>query len=552
MSTAATPSTSAWCIFGSSATRPSRRPSTTVSSHSGRERSSRRDISRADELGELGSPPGAGSAARRTCQPRSKPSSSTQTGFVKPAGRCSAGAGGSAGSGAAGPRRARGRRRSSGPARPRRRAAPPTAMLTGPCSAASDERSAGERASAIAGRAYPRPGVWRMRIARRARFATPPTRAGVGSACRAEPIDRPSRAAAARRSGRRAARGSRATWPSPRRAARLSSAAVRRLDAAVRGSVAVPGRSTYAAARRVYQLAGPLPRPLAVVTVRDSADAAGAHALGGARGRRARRALRRALLHPPVRRDRRRRGRPLALRSVQLDRGAGEVEVGGGAQLVDVARALAAQGGLVPSGSCPSVGIGGVTLGGGMGLAGRRLGLTCDRLVAATIITPDGRRRRVDAAPTRTCSGRCAAAAAASGSSPRCACACTARGRPRGRSCPCLGARRRRARALAALAPHAPRALTSILTLTAGAPPRVTVIAQHFGSEAELRRLLAPLTRIDGARLSSGVAGTLALARRWAGCLDGPLAACHTRGTRPGGSSNAPRSPHRRSTCTGR
>ena len=85
------------------------------------------------------------------------------------------------------------------------------------------------------------------------------------------------------------------------------------------------------------------------------------------------------------------------LRSVQLDRGAGEVEVGGGAQLIDVARALAAQGGLLPSGSCPSVGIGGVTLGGGMGLAGRRLGLTCDRLVAATIITPDGRRRRVDA-----------------------------------------------------------------------------------------------------------------------------------------------------------
>jgi hypothetical protein len=85
------------------------------------------------------------------------------------------------------------------------------------------------------------------------------------------------------------------------------------------------------------------------------------------------------------------------------------------------------------------------------------------------------------------------------------------------------------------LAPTAPRALTAILTLAAGAPPRVTVIAQHFGSEAELRRLLAPLARIDGAQLSTGVDGLLGLARRWAGCLDGPQAACHTRGTRPGG-----------------
>ena len=44
---AAIPSTSAWCIFGSSATRSSGSPSITCSSHSGRVRSSRWDISRA-------------------------------------------------------------------------------------------------------------------------------------------------------------------------------------------------------------------------------------------------------------------------------------------------------------------------------------------------------------------------------------------------------------------------------------------------------------------------------------------------------------------------
>lgn len=317
---------------------------------------------------------------------------------------------------------------------------------------------------------------------------------------------------------------------------RLSSAAVRRLDAAVRGTVAVPGRATYAAARRVYQLAGPLPRPLAVVGVRDSADA---QALMAWAAREDVALVARSGGHSYIRQSGG-TGAVVAdlsrLRSVQLDRGAGEVEVGGGAQLIDVARALAAQGALLPSGSCPSVGLGGVTLGGGMGLAGRRLGLTCDRLVAATIVTPDGRRRRVDARSDEDLFWALRGGGGSFGivTSLRLRVHRAARAAWAFVSVPWPHADDALAR-WQRLAPHAPRALTSILTLTAGAPPRVTVIAQHFGSEAELRRLLAPLAAIDGARLSSGVAGTLALARRWAGCLDGPLAACHTSGTRPGG-----------------
>ena len=107
MSTAATPSTSAWCIFASSATRsPPATPSTTVSSHSGRERSRRRDSSWPTSSASSSGPPGAGRATRRTCQPRSNWSSSIQTGFVTP-GAATAGAGGSAGSGAGAGRRAR-------------------------------------------------------------------------------------------------------------------------------------------------------------------------------------------------------------------------------------------------------------------------------------------------------------------------------------------------------------------------------------------------------------------------------------------------------------
>jgi FAD/FMN-containing dehydrogenase len=317
---------------------------------------------------------------------------------------------------------------------------------------------------------------------------------------------------------------------------RLPATAVRRLDAAVRGTVAVPGRATYASARRVYQLAGPLPRPLAVVQVRDSADV---QALLRWAAREDAGVVARSGGHSYIRQSGG-TGAVVAdlsrLRAVSLDRGSGEVEVGGGVQLIDLNRALAARGALVPSGSCPSVGIGGVTLGGGMGLSARRLGLTCDRLVAATIVTADGRRRRVDARSDEDLFWALRGGGGSFGvvTSLRFSVHRASRAAWAFMSFPWARADDALAR-WQALAPDAPRALTSILTLSAGSPPRVTVIAQHFGTEADLRRLLAPLARIDGARLSTGVDDLLGLARRWAGCLDGPLAACHTQGTRPGG-----------------
>ena len=70
-SIAATPSTSAWCILARARRVPPARPSTTVISHSGRERSRRREISCPTPPSSSG-PPVAGSAARRTCQRASK------------------------------------------------------------------------------------------------------------------------------------------------------------------------------------------------------------------------------------------------------------------------------------------------------------------------------------------------------------------------------------------------------------------------------------------------------------------------------------------------
>jgi hypothetical protein len=72
-------------------------------------------------------------------------------------------------------------------------------------------------------------------------------------------------------------------------------------------------------------------------------------------------------------------------------RSEGTATVGAGATLIDVAAGLAPSGRVVPGGTCGSVGIAGLTLGGGQGVTGRRFGLTCDRLRAATVVTADGR-----------------------------------------------------------------------------------------------------------------------------------------------------------------
>lgn len=71
--------------------------------------------------------------------------------------------------------------------------------------------------------------------------------------------------------------------------------------------------------------------------------------------------------------------------------------VGAGSKLIDVYRALAAKGTTIPAGSCPTVGVSGLTLGGGQGVTSRAYGLTCDSLTRATLITADGKQLVADA-----------------------------------------------------------------------------------------------------------------------------------------------------------
>ncbi len=78
----------------------------------------------------------------------------------------------------------------------------------------------------------------------------------------------------------------------------------------------------------------------------------------------------------------------------------GRATVGAGARLIDVYSALGARGVGLPGGSCPTVGIAGLTLGGGQGVLGRARGLTCDRLTSVSLITADGVARTLDPGDT--------------------------------------------------------------------------------------------------------------------------------------------------------
>jgi FAD/FMN-containing dehydrogenase len=224
------------------------------------------------------------------------------------------------------------------------------------------------------------------------------------------------------------------------------------------------------------------------------------------------------------------------LRHVVLDRRTGVATIGAGAALIDVYATLNRAGATVPAGSCPSVGVGGHALGGGMGLAGRAFGLASDNLVGAQLVTADGRLRSVDRH-----------------SDPDLLWALRGGGGGNFGVVTELRFRVHRipasaswfivswpwASASSALnawlgwAPHARDQLTSVFHLQTG--PSVFVAGQYIGPARGLDDLLSPLKTVAGVRVSSGTQDYFGLMVRWAGCLGRPVSSCHTAGTHPGG-----------------
>ena len=64
--------------------------------------------------------------------------------------------------------------------------------------------------------------------------------------------------------------------------------------------------------------------------------------------------------------------------------------VGAGTRLIDFYNGLAAKGRAVPGGSCATVGIAGLALGGGIGVTARAYGLTCDSIESVQIVMWNG------------------------------------------------------------------------------------------------------------------------------------------------------------------
>jgi FAD/FMN-containing dehydrogenase len=227
------------------------------------------------------------------------------------------------------------------------------------------------------------------------------------------------------------------------------------------------------------------------------------------------------------------------LNAIKVDKLAGTATVGAGAQLIDVYAGLAKAGATVPAGSCPSVGVSGVTLGGGFGLAARHFGLTADSLIAASIVTADGQLRAVT---ERTDADLLWALRGGGGGNFGVVTEFTFRVYPLPAaaayfnvSWPWSSA----GEAIAAWqswAPHATDKLTSILHLNSGSVPSIAANGQYLGPSGALPALLRSLLAVPGANLTSQVEMPyLRLQLLLAGCTGQSVAACHTMGAAPGG-----------------
>jgi FAD/FMN-containing dehydrogenase len=184
---------------------------------------------------------------------------------------------------------------------------------------------------------------------------------------------------------------------------------------------------------------------------------------------------------------------------------------GAGTRLIDFYNALAAKGRAVPGGSCGTVGIAGLTLGGGIGVTARAFGLTCDSLESVQIVLADGSVVNATSSPQEH-SDLFWASQGGGGGNFGVVTSFTFKTTPAPSPChffltwPWSQA----ARVIAAWqswAPHAPDALWSNMHLSAtpgGHTPSISVGGTYLGSQIGAQNLLSQLYAKVGSHPASG------------------------------------------------
>jgi FAD/FMN-containing dehydrogenase len=211
------------------------------------------------------------------------------------------------------------------------------------------------------------------------------------------------------------------------------------------------------------------------------------------------------------------------------------IRVGSGTDLIHFYSELATRGLAVPGGSCPTVGIAGLALGGGVGVLSRLYGLTCDNMTAVQVVTADGSVFDCDRTHNSDLYWACrgggggnfGVATSFTFSTYHLTELCVFYlSWPWSSAAEVVGAWQ-------SWAPHAPDALWSTLHLLAdfGGQPGLSVSGTYVGSQTDLTTQLGDLIQSAGAKPSLTSVSTQSYLDAMlleAGCATIPLGACHT------------------------
>ena len=163
------------------------------------------------------------------------------------------------------------------------------------------------------------------------------------------------------------------------------------LDDAIEGRVVLPSSADYTAAKKLFNSRFDDSTPAAVVVVQSTDDVQRVVEFAARNGINV---AARSGGHSYIGASAGNSAMIIDLRQlpggISYDEDRGLATISAATQLDSVQTSLAAYDRSIPSGSCPTVGIAGLALGGGLGCDARGSGLTCDALVSASVVLPSG------------------------------------------------------------------------------------------------------------------------------------------------------------------